>query len=60
MDHLLSGIHLIVAEGLLEHFKYFPWSKVGGMEPGVGNFLPEHTIKNILSAYVSAFTGKSC
>lgn len=60
MDHLVSDIHLIVAKALLEHFKYFPWSRLGGMETGVGNFLPEHTIKNTLSAYVSAFTGNSC
>lgn len=60
MDHLVSGIHLIVAKGLLECFKYFPLSRVGGMETEAGNFLPEHTIKNTLSAYVSAFTAKSC
>lgn len=47
MDHLVSDTHLIVGGGLLEHFKYFPWSRVGGMETGVGNFLPEYTTKTL-------------
>lgn len=63
MTHGTSGINFILL-WQRAHYSSLSIFLGAGLEKqalfGVGNFLPAHTRKNTLSAYISAFTGKSC